>query len=242
MIRSDKVQVAHYVRTADSIGGDWCHYFLFEERWLYVVCADVTGHGVGSGLISSAVAGAFECLKAQMPESGNPDKLVDLVRFIDHVVTVSGRGKFLMTMGIALIDLDSGVVSYVNAGHVPFAVIRRNPVSPGNCNVDWLLRASNMLGFEASEYVADEIKLHPGDRLVAMTDGLIERRNTDGKMFGRPRLGKILRTAPLSDAESTTALILERIQAFCGPELLEHFENDASLIVVSIPESRRASA
>jgi serine phosphatase RsbU (regulator of sigma subunit) len=90
---------------------------------------------------------------------------------------------------LARLDLTTGIVRWVNAGHPPPLVVR------GGKLVKMLdLRPSTPLGvpFGESPVTIGEEALEPGDRILLYTDGMTEARTADGRFFTAERLAEFL--------------------------------------------------
>jgi sigma-B regulation protein RsbU (phosphoserine phosphatase) len=106
-----------------------------------------------------------------------------------------------------LLDVESGRLRYVNAGHEPPVVVR----SSGG--VERLAPTGPALGLAVgAEFAVGGIELAAGDTLVAFTDGATEARNPDGDFFGEERLLSLLQGSASGAAE-----LLDRVEeAVCG--------------------------
>lgn len=104
-------------------------------------------------------------------------------RVNDQLCENNGEGMFV-TSFMAVLDLDTLELTYVNAGHNP-PVLRRNngefsflKINPGFV----------LAGLEGMMYKEDKISLAKGDRLFLYTDGVTEANNPSGELFGDDRL------------------------------------------------------
>jgi serine phosphatase RsbU (regulator of sigma subunit) len=159
---------------AEMTAGDWIHLdFDPETQRFYGIVADVTGHGVGSALITAAVSGAVKAslLDIKGSQISREDALRTLARLINRVVFESSQEhEYLMTANLVCIDIRSGEGSFINAGHIP-AYIRRNDQQ----TVDSLFTRGSILGLrDEPKLRAKSFAVAPGDRLLLATDGLFE--------------------------------------------------------------------
>jgi serine phosphatase RsbU (regulator of sigma subunit) len=82
-------------------------------------------------------------------------------------------------------------------------------------------------------YEQSELPMRNGDKLLMFTDGLVEACNADDESFGEQNLIRIAQENPDSSAEELMGLLMRAAARHCG----EHFQDDASLIVLKTSEA-----
>jgi len=179
-----------------EIGGDF-YDAVNTEDGLTVVLADVSGKGVSAALLASTLQGMiFSQLTARMP-------LPEIVAAVNRFFTHKHIGEKYATVIIARIRSD-GELEYVNCGHVPPLLVCNHEVirpSHGNLPVGLLADAT---------YESDRYNMHPGDRLVLVTDGVTEAENARGDFFDNERLEAVAaKNGTLDD-------IFSAVANFCG--------------------------
>jgi sigma-B regulation protein RsbU (phosphoserine phosphatase) len=179
-----------------DIGGDF-YDAVNTEDGLAVVLADVAGKGVSAALLASTLQGMiYAQLVAHMP-------LTEIVASTNRYLTSKHIGEKYATVIIARLRRD-GDLEYVNCGHVPPLLVCGSEVirpSHGNLPVGLLPDVT---------YSSDRYSLHPGDRLVLVTDGVTEAENEQGEFFDNERLEAVAKTGSLRE-------ILAAVAEFCGP-------------------------
>lgn len=148
---------------ADDIGGDTYDYTLDRET-LHVSITDAMGHDTDSALLATLVTGALRGARRT-----GCDALRQAERAHEALLTHS-RG--LATGQLLCIRLDTGTCELVNAGH-PWPLRLR----AGAAEVEEVRLAVNLpFGVAApTSYRLQELQLSPGDRLILLTDGMLER-------------------------------------------------------------------
>jgi len=107
------------------------------------------------------------------------------------------------------LDAASRTLRYVNAGHNPPIVIRRDG------SVAWLDRAGLPLGlFPDSTYDEGVLQLHPGDAVIAYTDGLIEATNPSGEEWGIQGIRKAVVESRAQRADELVDAIFTSLDKF----------------------------
>ena len=178
-----------------EIGGDF-YDAVSTEQGLAVVLADVAGKAVSAALLASTLQGMiYSQLVAGMP-------LTEIVASANRFLTSKHIGEKYATLIIARLRRD-GELEYVNCGHIPPLLVCNDEIvrpTHGNLPVGLLSDAT---------YESDNYSLHPGDRLVLVTDGVTEAENSDGEFFDNQRLESAAKSGNM-DA------ILDAISQFCG--------------------------
>jgi serine phosphatase RsbU (regulator of sigma subunit) len=179
---------------------------------------------MGHGLAAAGVA-AFG-LSAYRHSRRGGDGLAETYAAMDDAVGGQFPGERYVTAVIARLDLDSGRLSWISAGHPPPLVIR-----VGRHVLPLVAPPSTPLGVETpvAPEVA-EVSLEPGDLLLLYTDGLTEARDDDGAMFGTDGLGEfIVREAA---AGQTAPETLRRLRHAIVDGALGGLRDDASALLV----------
>ena len=171
------------MKPAREVGGDLYSYVL-NGHMLYFCLGDVSGKGVPASLFMSQATKLFQMLANQGMQ---PAEICTQMN--DVMSGKENKNGMFVTFFVGLIDLESGHLSFCNAGHNP-------PViggTPSNGNL--LKMESNApLGLWTDlKYVGEEIESIKGRALFFYTDGLTEAENHCQEQFGEERLLRILR-------------------------------------------------
>jgi len=218
------IEIAVSHRPSQMVGGDYYDFLRLqpeEKGGLLIVVADVEGKGAASALVMANVQATLHALADQ------PGPLEKLPATINQKMLVAGSGgrrtKYL-SMFLATVDESGRKLRYVNAGHVPPAVIRVD----GSC--EWLTEGGMVVGLlPEQEYQCGEVALGKDDLLVACTDGITEAMDPSGTEFGRPRLaGLVGRLRALAPQEILDG-VLEAVNAHARGGM---YEDDRILMVL----------
>ncbi|MBO4798771.1 MAG: PP2C family protein-serine/threonine phosphatase [Candidatus Methanomethylophilaceae archaeon] len=167
--------------TARSVGGDFYDFLKADDAHVALVIADVSGKGTPAALF---MASAKSALRSNLANGLQPDMVM---KKTNQILCDSKREKLFVTSWLGIIDLETGRMSYVNAGHNPPFLIRGGKaeklIDPPNFILGRKKRA---------EYKEHRITLQPGDVLFLYTDGVTEAVGADKKMFGESRLQDLL--------------------------------------------------
>jgi hypothetical protein len=163
---------------ADScrmVGGDYYDFIESRDRRRVVVAVgDVAGKGPGAALLMSSLHAA---VRAQS-QLGLP--VNEVVEAVNRYLCENSPGDKFVTLFYAEVELDSGRIEYVNAGHLP-ALVRR-----AEGPLDTLNGGGVPLGIlPRTEYPQGEARLEAGDLLVLYSDGVSDSVNEHGQRAGR---------------------------------------------------------
>ncbi|MFW3172795.1 PP2C family protein-serine/threonine phosphatase [Geodermatophilus sp. CPCC 206100] len=177
---SDAFVLAGLLEPAYEVGGDAFDYSISEDV-VSLAVFDAMGHGLSAGLLAAAALAAYR--SARRDRRG----VFDQALAIDEVVAATFPGSAFVTGVLAELDVASGRLRYVNAGHPPPLLLRAGRVVKrlsGGRRVPFGLGTGLLT-------VAEET-LQRGDWLALHTDGVTEARDADGAWFGEARLEGLL--------------------------------------------------
>jgi serine phosphatase RsbU (regulator of sigma subunit) len=216
-------QIAPYYRPAREVGGDFYDFHLLSEGRLGVVVGDATGKGVPAALVMSTTCGMLQ-LAAQSLDSFSPSEVLSRVN--ETLVARIPQNMFV-TCFYAILEPESGRLSYANAGHdLPYVQ------SGGDAEE---LRARGMpLGLmPGMGYEEKEIIVQAGESALFYSDGLVEAHDPKGEMFGFPKLRALI--AQHAEEAALGDYLLEELYSFVG----EGWEQEDDITLLTL---RRSSA
>jgi ketosteroid isomerase-like protein len=212
-------QIAPYYQPAREVGGDFYDFFDLADGRLGVVVGDATGKGVPAALM---MASTRSTLRAVAQASESPG---DALRRVNDPLATDIPTNMFVTCFYAILDPESGTLSYANAGHdLPYLW------HGGDCEE---LRARGMpLGLmPGMSYEEKEIVLDAGEAALFYSDGLVEAHDPDGQMFGFPRLRALI--AEHGEERSLGEFLLEELYSFVG----EGWEQEDDITLLTLRRS-----
>ncbi|MDA7980594.1 MAG: SpoIIE family protein phosphatase [Pirellulales bacterium] len=176
-------ELAMWWHPNEAIGGDYCDLIVREDE-LYLVIADVSGHGLGPSLLMASVRSALRALIIEHP---TPDDL--LTRLNMAVSPDLPEGKFV-TIVVARLDLKTQRLEFSNAGHAPAL-----HYLAATDAFDSLEATGVPLGvLETVDYpMGNDRTIEVDDLILFCTDGIVEVMNADDQTFGLDQLLAIVR-------------------------------------------------
>jgi serine phosphatase RsbU (regulator of sigma subunit) len=212
------VEFATLFEPSAAIGGDYFDVLRLSDDELAVIIADVSGHGLSSGLRMAMLKAALLIL---VEETREPE---EILRRLDSVVR-SNESRFFVTATLGLFDVRTGVLRLINAGHPPTYRVRGR-------EVEEILLPSSPLGGLGRHYAQTTLTLQAGDAVVWLSDGLIEATNKEGDPFGYDNVLRALAGASGS-AENSAADIRNRLLAAVAAHTAgEAVSDDQTLMVM----------
>jgi sigma-B regulation protein RsbU (phosphoserine phosphatase) len=163
---------------AKEVGGDFYDFFLADEKTLAVVMADVSGKGVPAALFM-VIAKTLLKNNAQM---GKCPK--DVFNEVNNILCENNEGGLFVTTFMGYLNVETGLFTYVNAGHNPPCIRQANgDFTYMSCRPGFVLA-----GMEDMSYKEQSITLSPGDVLYLYTDGVTEAVDQVEDLYGEKRL------------------------------------------------------
>lgn len=169
---------------AREVSGDFYDYLPFSDRQMGVILGDVTGKGMPAALVMAVTRSILRTVAEQLISPG-----AVLERVNDLLCREMPPNMFVTCLYI-LVDMIEGDLRIANAGHPLPCVVAQ-------MEVEEIWATGMPLGLmKGMDYPEKQARLSRGNIMVMYSDGLIEGHNSEGEMFGTPRLRTFLANAP----------------------------------------------
>jgi sigma-B regulation protein RsbU (phosphoserine phosphatase) len=200
-----------------AVGGDYYDFLEFGSGRLGLVLADISGKGMPGALL---MANLQASLRSQYATA--LDDLPGLLRSVNRLFFNNSEAAHYATMFFALYDDETRRLRYVNCGHNPPFLLRRDG------GVERLRATATVLGlFEEWDCEVNELELAGGDVLVIYTDGISEASPDGEDEFGEDRLLEVLKQHQQQSAGQVLDGVFDEVQRFSQGEQAD----DMTLIV-----------
>jgi len=215
------VEVAAFSRPAEIIGGDYFDFFKFKDGTDGLVIADVSGHGVSAAMLMSSLQTA---LQTMAPETDSPAEILERInRFYIHNI----RFTTFVTVFLARYNSHDRTLTYVNSGHNPPVVFRKN-----TSEIHWLTRTAPAIGLSEHYFPGTEmVKFSEGDVLLLYTDGLTEAFNNEMEQFGAERLAEFLQISANLSPTDMLQVVRQGVDGYSGNVRLS---DDLTLVALKV--------
>jgi hypothetical protein len=204
-----------------EVGGDIFDYHVIDEKTLGVMVADVSGHGIPAALVASMVKVAFSL---QRIHAEDPQKVIS---GMTTILKKDLAGTFI-TAGYACIDMKQRELTVSKCGHLPLYLYRRESremiqLSP---------KGSFISSLPGSDIGRESVRIQSKDRIVMITDGIIECRNREGAMFGFDGFESFIREKSFLETRVFAKKLIETLGLWSHPA--GYFNDDITLLVIDI--------
>ena len=208
---NEHLDVAVEFRPMWDVAGDF--YDVFEEREsrIGIVLGDVSGKGLPASLLMATIHGSVRTA-APLYDGSN---LPELVAAVNALLCQRSPSNRFATMAWGFLDLENHVLDYVNCGHLPPILLRRNEAD--QVEVQRLEPTGPVIGIlEGAVFSHRTIQMQPGDILVLFSDGFTEVEDAEEEEFGEDRMVEAAREAADGSSAELLAHLLQVITTFAA--------------------------
>ena len=208
---------------AKEVGGDFYDFYLLDENHLAFVVADVSGKGIPGAMFMMT----SKTLIKSHAESGLA--VNDVFTQVNAQLCENNEAGMFVTAWMGILDLESGLIRYANAGHNP-PVVRHKDGS-----YEYLKGKVNFVlaGMEGVQYKEQLLQLQQGDEIYLYTDGVTEAHDVEKQLFGEDRLLASLNDTAGMSVEAICKKVKADVDVFQGEA--EQFD-DITMLCVRLNE------
>lgn len=182
-----EIDIYGFLKPAKEVGGDLFDYFIHSGK-LFFCIGDVSGKGVPASLFMAVLRSLFRNVTL------NCDSPSTIAKTLNASLAENNEQNMFCTMFICVLDIDTGILRYTNAGHNAPAIRR---VQGETVNVNYIKPDTNIaIGIlDDFEFSEEETTLAPGEGIFLYTDGVTEAESETKDLYGEERLLKALNKA-----------------------------------------------
>jgi sigma-B regulation protein RsbU (phosphoserine phosphatase) len=198
------------------VGGDYYDFVLIDDRWLALVVADVSGKGIPAAILTATLQAA---VRSNVDAQTRPALMLSR---LNGLLFQNTSASEFATLFYCVVDLQTGLLRYANAGHdFPLVV---------NCDgVEILGKSGIVLGcLEEFSYKTSKCFIPENGTLVIYTDGLTDSESGQGDYYGLDRLRRSLGRHTGKNAKDICGGVLNDVRSFVSSE----YQDDITLVVL----------
>ncbi|WP_405309069.1 SpoIIE family protein phosphatase [Methanobrevibacter sp.] len=217
--KNESFEIYAYMKPAKEVGGDFYDYFKIDEDHVYFVIGDVSGKGIPSTLFMVKTMYLIE------NHTKFNDDLAQVIENVNNLAYERNDEDLFVTIWLGKLNLKTGKLSYVNAGHNQPLVKHDSP------NFEYMKTHPNLVigGMEGIPYNEHEINLNAGDMIFLYTDGVTEANDDYNGFYGENRLKETINENKNKKLKDIINEITKDIDKFCNNS--EQYDDITMLII-----------
>ena len=225
MPKNETFEVSAIYKPHFGVGGDYFDCFkLREDRYMFIV-ADVAGKGLSAALLMANFQANMHAIvrKALSPE--------EFIRQLNKAVFRVTHGDKYITLFVAELDIQTRRFRYINAGHIPPVLLRKNG------DIEWLKMGCMILGYEPSlpKLEIGETILDVDAMMVIFTDGLTDIKSPVGAEFDENLLANFVAQNQQMGARAFNEKLMQQIDIFRAGE---DYPDDITVLTCRVFEKK----
>ena len=188
--------------------GDLFDIFELDDGRVVVCLGDVSGKGIGAAILMAA---SQSYLHGALVHYDDPGHAVAALN--DYISERSATNRFI-SLWVGVFNPEDGNVTYVDAGHGHWVHVRADGTCMSPERADH--QPVGIIG--NTEFQTSQLVCKPGDRLLVMTDGVVEQPGADGEQYGIERVHELL--GPLDNPVDDVQCLVDSVLKYAGTDEL----------------------
>jgi phosphoserine phosphatase RsbU/P len=205
------VEIHAVMEPAREVGGDLYDFFRASEHLFCFLVGDVSGKGAAAAMFMARTRSLVR-MAVQLWRNTSGDQVAParIIEAVNQELCQNNRDRMFVTLFLGVLDTKTGVIAYVNAGHLPPCLLRASD------GVESINDKPGMpLAVRAgAAYQEGTVTLLPGDSVFVFSDGVTEAMNPADELYGNDRLQADLRAASALTPEQIVRAIKGKVDEF----------------------------
>jgi sigma-B regulation protein RsbU (phosphoserine phosphatase) len=221
----DGLECVGFCRPARSIGGDYYDLLPRRDGAFALTLGDVSGKGIPAAVMMASI----QTLLRNLLQREAID-LAEVVTELNRTLYESSTDARYSTLFVGVIATDRRSLRYVNAGHVPPLLLRRDG------RMETLSEASVPVGLLATwAFEEHQVGLEEGDMLLVVSDGIVEAQNLAGEFWEETEVERLLVKHAEGMIEELPRTLCAAVDAFAGGA--EQYD-DMTVVAVRVKQEK----
>ncbi|MFT7073267.1 MAG: PAS domain S-box-containing protein [Patiriisocius sp.] len=203
----DEIDIYAELIPAREVGGDFYDFYFLDKNHICFVVGDVSGKGVPAALMMAVTK---TLLKSR---AGNEKSTASILTHVNNEIAKDNDTYMFITVFMAILNTNTGELTYSNAGHNPSYVIDKE-----NKKIEKLGNLHGLVigAMEGMTYGETQVSLKKNDIVLAYTDGVTESQNIKEELYSDARFEELLQNGDYDSTKSLTKLIIDSVKEFEG--------------------------
>jgi phosphoserine phosphatase RsbU/P len=188
------------LKSAKEVGGDLYDFFVLDKSKFCFAIGDVSGKGVPASLFMAVT-------RTLLRSISDKEKTASVImENLNKSLAYNNESNMFVTFFLGILDLNTGILQYANAGHNPPVIINKD----GKVVMFETAKAIPLGLFENFNYARSEMQLSFGDMIFAYTDGVTEAENEHSKLFGEELMLTTIDKLPIEAHPKDLITLMEK--------------------------------
>ena len=206
-----ELAVSGFMEAAKEVGGDFYDVFFVGTNKIAILIGDVSGKGVPAALFMASTKIILQNCIRDLPS------LTEAITAVNNVLCEKNEAEMFVTIWAGVLDLQSGNLTCISAGHNPPVLIRNGKAEFIKSKTSFVIG-----GLENINYMETDFQMLEGDAIFLYTDGVTEATTKGNELYGNDRLLACLDECADLDVQTT----LERVKKSVDDFVRDHEQFD----------------
>lgn len=190
---------------ARRIGGDFFDFFPMPNEKLGFSIADVSGKGIPAALFMTMSRGLLRSLGQKTPST------LECLTQLNELLTLENDSSMFVTAFYGILDINSGLINYCNAGHnPPYLIDAKGELRQIGRGEGIALGVTT----ELVTYEEHQLQMNPGEIFMLYTDGVTEAMNRHRELYQEHRLEDLLKQNHKKSLQEIIETLLKDVQEY----------------------------
>lgn len=212
------IELIAELRQSREIGGDLYEFFQVDNR-LYFTIGDVSGKGAPAALYMASVCKLFHYVASCHTSTATICDIINQHMWDDI------EGDMYITMFMGILDINTGILTYTDAGHpYPLIIYENGDIHILETNADMPIAIQ-----KDHHYSEHTCTFRKGMSLLLYTDGVTDAENAAGQFYGKNRMLATLQAIPEKTPANMLKILLADLRKHMGKQ---NPSDDLTLLII----------